>query len=218
MGITWILHSAINHCIQKLAGSGCQILGPWSLVSTTNCNCMWVKINSGVLRTLWLDHAIQCSTVIALHNVHAIFKWFTVTYYNTTISLTKFHKYRLLLAYLWLCAPLRLYRQDTHWGSLNTRTLQYFTLRLYCIHNRFLTIEVKPLCIFSIVSIIVLFWLSLLQIFLKIPFQLLLICVFNRVRPFLCFVIYIICFPSIKTRLNRLSCSLSPKQFVVTQI
>ena len=27
---------------------------------------------------LYLDHAIQGSTVIALYNVHAIFKWFTV--------------------------------------------------------------------------------------------------------------------------------------------
>ena len=37
-------------------------------------NLQWVKINSGALPPLHLDHAIHGSVVIALYNVHAIFK------------------------------------------------------------------------------------------------------------------------------------------------
>ena len=40
----------------------------------TDHGSQWIKINWGSIRALYLDHAIQDSTVIALYNDHVILK------------------------------------------------------------------------------------------------------------------------------------------------
>ena len=46
----------------------------WYPVLFTDHAGRWVKINWGSIGALYLDHAILDNTIIALYNVHAIFK------------------------------------------------------------------------------------------------------------------------------------------------